>query len=226
MISRLQFIKRTGLTLKVENIIVINKFSSNLKKLCYSKLKPSVTLGMIEKSGKKRVKSNTKGWSIAPSASYAKGWTQPQPELNQFCRNGKLNKEGYNTTFPSEMKEGLSFALFLASSQLKSLCDKKCLVFHDEERYHEFSNDLKTILGSREKVFFEGGSVQANIDNFLPHIDSENCAELGYNYSSVLSIKINGTRVSWIGYNRKRAHTYMVRKRQAQQRLNYSGQSR
>ena len=210
---------------KVENIIVINNFSSNLKKLCYSKLKPNETLDMIKKSGKNRAKSNTRGWSIAPSASYAKGWTQPNPELNQFCRNGKLNKEGYNTTFPSEMKEGLSFALFLASSQMKSLFDDTYQLFHDDERYNEFSNDLKMILGSKEKVFFEGGSVQANMNNFVPHIDIENCAELGYNYSSVLSTKINGTRVSWIGYNRKRAHMYMVRKREAIRRFNYTRQT-
>ena len=142
---------------KVDNIIVINNFSSILKKLCYSKLKPSETLDMIKKSGKNRKKSNTRGWSIAPSASYAQGWTQPNSELNQFCRNGKLNKEGYNTNFPLEMNEGLSFALFLASSQMKHLFDKTYQLFHDEERYYEFSNDLKTILGSKEKVLFEEG---------------------------------------------------------------------
>ena len=61
---------------------------------------------------------------------------------------------------------------------MKSLFDKKCLVFHDEERYYEFSNDLKTILGNREKVLFKGGSVQANIDNFVPHIDSKTALSL------------------------------------------------
>ena len=120
------------------------------------------------------------------------------------------------------MREGLSFALFLASSQMKSLFDDTYQLFHDEERYNEFSNDLKMILGSKEKVFFEGGSVQANINNFVPHLDIENCAEFGYNYSSVLSTKINGTRVSWIGYNRKRAYMYMVRKRDAERKFNYS----
>ena len=58
------------------------------------------------------------------------------------------------------MHEGLSFALFLASSQMKRLFDETYQLFHDEERYYEFSNDLKTILATKEKVLFEGGSVE------------------------------------------------------------------
>ena len=42
---------------KVDNIIVINNFSSNFKKLCYSKLKLSETLDMIKKSGNNRKKA-------------------------------------------------------------------------------------------------------------------------------------------------------------------------
>ena len=98
---------------KADNIIVINKFSDEFQKVCYNKLKPSMTLGLIKELGKFR-ENNTKGWSIAPSGSYAGGWRQPHPELNKFCTSGKLNKEGYNTIFPHEIKEGLPFALTFA----------------------------------------------------------------------------------------------------------------
>ena len=188
---------------KLENIIVMNNFSDNFKNECYRKLKPSLTLDKIKKMGKKRKKTNTTGWSIAPSGSYAGGWTQPRPDLDKFCTSGKLNKEGYNRIFPNDMKEGLSFALFLASSQMKILFEHKCSLFHHKERYIEFSKELESILLSSNKVYFEGGSMQATFDNFLPNLDTENCSEEGYNYSSVLSTKVNRTRVSWIGYNRK-----------------------
>ena len=66
-------------------------------------------------------------------------------------------------------------------------------------------------------MYFEGGSVQTNLNNFLPHLDTENCSEEGYNSSSVLSTKVNKTRVSWIGYNRKRAYNYMLRMAKSQE---------
>ena len=48
------------------------------------------------------------------------------------------------------------------------------------------------------------------------HMDTENCSEGGYQYSSVLATKVNGVRMTWIGYNRKRAALYMIRKRKAE----------
>ena len=127
------------------------------------------------------------------------------------------NKEGYNKIFPNDIKEGLSFALFLASSQMKILFQNKCSVFHHKERYLEFSKELESILLSGKNIYFEGGSVQANLNNLLPHLDTENCSAEGYNYSSVLSTKVHGTRVSWIGYNRKRAYNYMLIMAKAQE---------
>ena len=48
------------------------------------------------------------------------------------------------------------------------------------------------------------------------HMDTENCSEGGFQYSSVLAKKVNDVRMTWIGYNRKRAAMYMNRKRKAE----------
>ena len=48
------------------------------------------------------------------------------------------------------------------------------------------------------------------------HMDTENCSEGGYQYSSVLATKVDGVRMPWIGYNRKQSAMYIKRKRKAQ----------
>ena len=48
------------------------------------------------------------------------------------------------------------------------------------------------------------------------HMDTEFFSEEDYQYSSVLATKVNGVRITWIGYNRKRAAMYMNRKRKAE----------
>ena len=48
------------------------------------------------------------------------------------------------------------------------------------------------------------------------HMDTKNCSEGGYQYYIVLTTKVGGVRMTWIGYNRKRAAMYIKRKRKVQ----------
>ena len=105
--------------------------------------------------------------------------------------------------------------LLISSVILKKLARDKIVLFPDKERNNEFSRELSEILGLREDICFEGGTIQCYFNDFNMHFDTENCNKQGYQYSSVLSTKINDVRVSWISYTRKRAGNYMERKRQA-----------
>ena len=110
------------------------------------------------------------------------------------------------------MAEGL----VIASGILKKLVEnEKFVLFPSKQRNLEFSRELSDILGVTEDLSFEGGTIQCYHNDFDMHFDTENCDKNGYQYSSVLSTKINGIRVSWIGYTRKRAGKYMERKRRA-----------
>ena len=56
-----------------------------------------------------------------------------------------------------------------------------------------------------------------------PHIDSQNCKEVGYNITAIMAIVINSNRCTWIGYNKKSAHDYMTRKRACIQMMKWFG---
>ena len=105
--------------------------------------------------------------------------------------------------------------LLISSVILKKLARDKIVMFPDKERNNEFSRELGKILGLSEDINFEGVTIQCYLNDLSMHFDTENCNKQGYQYSSVLSTKINGIRVSWIGYTRKRAGSYMERKRKA-----------
>ena len=109
------------------------------------------------------------------------------------------------------MAEGL----LISSSLLKKLGKDKITVFPSKQRNIEFSSELSDILGAIEDISFEGGSIQCYHNDFDMHFDTENCSKEGYQYSSVLSTKVNGIRVSWIGYTRKEAGRFIERKRKA-----------
>ena len=105
--------------------------------------------------------------------------------------------------------------LLISSVILKTLARDKILLFPDKERNNKFSRELSEILGLTENISFKGGTIQCYFNDFNMHFDTENCNKQGYQYSNVLSTKINGVRVSLIGYTRKRAGNYMERKRKA-----------
>ena len=71
------------------------------------------------------MKTDTTGWSIALSGSYAEGWKQPHPELDKFCTSGKLNKEGCKQIFPNDMKEGLSFCTIFCFIKNEDIISKQ-----------------------------------------------------------------------------------------------------
>lgn len=39
-------------------------------------------------------------------------------------------------------------------------------------------------------------------------METENCKEGGYPYSSVTSTKVDSARITWIGYNRKQSNAF------------------
>ena len=198
-----------------DGVVVLNNFEQSQIKLYEEQLQARKVMDILNNKGEKVYKTSTVGWSIAPSGSYAQGWRQPHPELDQFTKKGKLNKEGFNIGFPSDLKQSMGKGLLISSVILKKLARDKILLFPDKERNNEFSRELSEILGLREDISFEGGTIQCYFNDFNMHFDTENCNKQGYQYSSVLSTKINGIRVSWIGYTRKRAGNYMERKRKA-----------
>ena len=168
---------------------------------------------------------NTVGWSLTVAARNGKAWSTPEPALDSYCKNGHLKKPGYNSSFPDEFKNATSNALRFTCKQLKRIAsDLKFSVpfLEKNDRHKEFSAKLKHLLNSKKEVFFEGCSVKLASGNVNIHLDKENCYVPGYDISSVLSILVKGERLTFIGYNRKRAFEYMKRKNNAQFHQSYN----
>ena len=199
----------------INEVVVLNKFKQSDIELYYKRLQAHKVMEILKKKGVRAKKRNTVGWSIAPSGSYAQGWRRPHPELNPFAKNGKLNKEGFNIGFPFELKQSMAEGLLVSSQILKRLLKDKRTLFPSKQRNVEFSKELSEILGITENIYFEGGTIQCYYNDFEMHLDAENCDKNGYQYSTVLSTIIQGVRVAWICYTRKRAGKYMERKRKA-----------
>lgn len=199
-----------------EDIVVLNHINETHTRNFQEMMEVNKVFKVLSTKGKHVKKTKTFGWSIAPSGSYAQGWRRPHPDLDEYAVNGRLNKEGYNTKFPEELKNSMGESLKFSSRILLSLAKEHIILFPCRERKEEFSNELRDILGVRGDIYFEGGTIQYNLNDIEMHMDTENCSEGGYQYSSVLATKVNGVRITWIGYNRKRAAMYMIRKRKAE----------
>ena len=83
-----------------DGVVVLNKFEQSQIKLCEGKLQARKVVDILNKKGGV-YKTSIVGWSIALSGSYAQGWRQPHPELDQFTKKRKLKKEGLKIGFPS-----------------------------------------------------------------------------------------------------------------------------
>ena len=88
-------------------------------------------------------------------------------------------------------------------------------IFQDKERNAAFSHVLANKLNCKHNVFFEGVSVQCLQNGLSLHVDTQNDSVSGYNWSDVLAMTRNGTRLTHNGYTRKCAHHYMKRLREA-----------
>ena len=88
-------------------------------------------------------------------------------------------------------------------------------IFQDEERNVEFSQVPTNKLNYKLNVFFEGVSIQCLQNRLSIHVDTQNDSVTGYNWSGVLTMTRNGTRLSYNGYTRKCARYYLKRLREA-----------
>ena len=206
----------------INNVVVFNNFANSDVEIIHERLEAVKAMEILRKTKGKANKRKTVGWSIGPSGSYAGGWRRPHPELDQYASNGKLCKEGFNKKFPMELKKSMAEGLRMSSQMLKRTLQDE-VVFPSKERYLEFSKELGDILGVTVQLGFEGGTIQCYYNDFEMHLDTENCAKNGYQYSTVLCTIIDGIRVAWIGFTRERAGKYIERKRKAMWRQKCAG---
>lgn len=105
----------------------------------------------------------------------------------------------------------VSRALAIMGMNLRNIMLREHIpVFHDKDRNKEYSNQLGLKLNSRHDVIFEGISVQLLENSLGIHVDRQNDSIPGYNWSGVLVITRNSTRLTINGYSRKCAEDFMI----------------
>ena len=120
---------------------------------------------------------NTIGWALTLGGCYVKGWHSSEPHLNDYASKGKLNKPGYNTCFPQDLRIGMGHALMFSANCLRHIASASNITvpFIDfNQRNEEFSKELSKLLGNNGPVFFEGCAIKLATENVSVHVDKEN----------------------------------------------------
>ena len=151
-------------------------------------------------------KRKVKAKHIAISASVANAWQR------RSVGTVVVKKPGFSDQICTEHRLAVSRALGIMGMNLRNIMLREHIpIFHHKDRNKECSNQLGLKLNSKHDVFFEGVSVQLLENGLGIHVDRQNDSTPGYNWSGVLAMTRNSTRLTINGYSRKCAKDFMIR---------------
>ena len=192
----------------LHEVMVINKFNNEHTWFRYFEYDETKAWIMNTKQVDKKRKVKAK--HIAPSPSMANGWE------STIIGHNIVKKPGYSSQIDLDHRLAVGRGLGLLGTKLVDIMKGEDVhIFQDKERNVEFSNVLANKLNCKHNVFFEGVSVQCLQNGLSIHVDTQNDNVPGYNWSGVLAMTRNGTRLTYNGYTRKCARHYMKRLREA-----------
>ena len=188
----------------LHEVMVINKFNNEHRWFRYFKYDETKAWIMNTKQVDKKRKVKAK--HIAISASVANAWQR------RSVGTVVVKKPGFSGQICTEHRLAVSRALGIMGMNLRNIMLREHIpIFHHKDRNKECSNQLGLKLNSKHDVFFEGVSVQLLENGLGIHVDRQNDSTPGYNWSGVLAMTRNSTRLTINGYSRKCAKDFMIR---------------
>ena len=193
---------------KSRDVMVVNLFEDEDQ--LFHHLQYTEILSWMKKGKGLDKKRHVKAKHIAPSPSMANGWE------STIIGHNVVKKPGYSSQIDLDHRLAVGRGLGLLGTKLVDIMKGEDVhIFQDKERNVEFSNVLANKLNCKHNVFFEGVSVQCLQNGLSIHVDTQNDNVPGYNWSGVLAMTRNGTRLTYNGYTQKCARHYMKRLREA-----------
>ena len=184
--------------------MVINKFIDEHRWFRYFKYVKTRSWIMNTKQVDK--KRNVKAKHIAISACVANAWQRISVGTDV------VKKPWVSNQICTEHRLAVSRALGIMRMNLRNIMLRKHIpIFPDKDRNKECSDQLRLQLNSKHDVFFEGVTVQLLENSLGIHVDRQNDSTPGYNWSGVLAMTRNSTRLTINGYSRKCAKDFMIR---------------
>ena len=157
-------------------------------------------------------KRHVRAKHIALSTAVVNSW------VKKVVGNVVVNKPGFSNQICCKRRLAVSRALGHMGLRLREIMlAEEIPIFPDMHRNMECSHALALKLNAKQEVFFEGVSVQYLEGGLGIHVDQQNDSIPGYNWSAVVAMTKDGSRLTINGYSRKCGNDYMKRLRKAQQ---------
>ena len=190
-------------------VMVTNKFVDEPQWFKHFEYKE--TLAWIRKAKQVDKKRHVRAKHIALSVQVGNSW------VKKVVGKVVVNKPGFSNQICYKRRLAVSRALGHMGLHLKTIMiAEKMPIFQDMHRKMEFSDALAVKLNANREVFFEGVSVQHLEGELGIHVDKQNDSIPGYNWSAVVAMTKDGSRLTINGYSRKCGKDYMDRLRNAQ----------
>ena len=193
---------------KSHDVMVVNLFEH--EDTLFHHLQYTEILSWMKKGKGLDKKRHVKARHIAPSPSMVNGWE------STIIGHTVVKNPGHSSQIDLDHRLEVARGLGLLGMKLMDIMKWEDVhIFQDEERNVEFSNVLANKVNCKHNVFFESVSVQCLQNGLFIHVDTQNDSVPGYNWSGVLAMTRNGTRLTYNGYTRKCTRHYMKRLREA-----------
>ena len=168
-------------------------------------------MALIRKAKRVDKKRHVRAKHIALSTAVANSW------VKKVVGKVVVNKPGFSNQICCKRRLAVSRALGQMGLHLRTIMiAEKIPIFPDMHRNMECSHALAVKLNANQEVFFEGVSVQRLEGGLGIHVDGQNDSIPGYNWSDVVAMTKDGSRLTMNGYSRKCGKDYMARLRNAQ----------
>ena len=195
---------------KNHEVMVMNKFSDEHQWFKFFEYKETKAwISNVKQVDKKR---HVGAKHISLSTAVVNSW------VTKVVGNVVVNKQGFSNQICCKCRLAVSRALGHMGLRLREIMlAEEIPIFTDMHRNMECSHALALKLNAKQETFFEGVSVQYLEGVLGINVDQQNDSIPGYNWSAVVAMKKDASRLTINGYSRKCGKDYMKRLRKAQQ---------